>query len=104
MRPNPYVVVAREDIQIHLFGLDEFDPEALDRQRHRGRARSRHVVRVVRRWSPYHLRQAPVRRHPRILHPRKRFGTVRGFSVVGPGGNWLRFSKLGDTEDEAKKR
>ncbi len=27
MRPNPYVVVAREDIQIHLFGLDEFDPE-----------------------------------------------------------------------------
>ena len=28
---------------------------------------------------------------------------MRGFSVVDPGGNWLRFSKLGDTEDEAKK-
>ena len=33
--------------------------------------------------------------------PRKRYGMVRGFSVVDPGGNWLRIYKLGDTEDEA---
>ena len=26
-RPNAYAVVAREDIQIHLFGLEDFDPE-----------------------------------------------------------------------------
>ena len=26
-RPNPYAVVARDDIQIHLFGLEDFDPE-----------------------------------------------------------------------------
>lgn len=26
-RPNPSAVVAEEDIQIHLFGLDAFDPE-----------------------------------------------------------------------------
>jgi hypothetical protein len=25
---------------------------------------------------------------------------VRGFSVVDPGGNWLRIYKLGDTEEE----
>lgn len=35
---------------------------------------------------------------PRILRPRKKFGTVRGFSVVDVGGNWLRISKLGETE------
>ena len=28
---------------------------------------------------------------------------MRGFSVVDPGGNWLRVSRLGDTEDEARK-
>jgi catechol 2,3-dioxygenase-like lactoylglutathione lyase family enzyme len=26
-RPNPYAVVAREDIHIHLFAMDGFDPE-----------------------------------------------------------------------------
>jgi hypothetical protein len=39
---------------------------------------------------------------PRILRPRKKYGTVRGFSVVDPGGNWLRVSKLGDQESEEK--
>ena len=32
--------------------------------------------------------------------PRKKYGTVRGFSVVDPGGNWLRISKLGESEQE----
>ena len=42
----------------------------------------------------------PVAGIPRILRPRKKYGTVRGFSVVDPGGNWLRISKLGETEQE----
>jgi len=36
---------------------------------------------------------------PRILRPRKRQGTVRGFNVVDPGGNWLRIAKLGSSEE-----
>ena len=40
---------------------------------------------------------------PRILQPRKKHGTVRGFSVIDPGGNWLRICRLGDTEEEAAK-
>jgi hypothetical protein len=47
----------------------------------------------------------PVAGIPRILRPRKKYGTVRGFSIVDPGGNWLRIYKLGDTEqdDSAEK-
>jgi catechol 2,3-dioxygenase-like lactoylglutathione lyase family enzyme len=28
VRPNPYAVVALEEIHIHLFGMDGFDPVA----------------------------------------------------------------------------
>src|SRR5688500_15282042 len=42
----------------------------------------------------------PVTGIPRITRPRKKYGTVRGFSVVDPGGNWLRIYKLGETEQE----
>ena len=44
----------------------------------------------------------PVAGIPRIGRPKKRYGTVRGFSVIDPGGNWLRISKLRDVEDDPK--
>ncbi len=98
LNPNPHAVVAREDLQIHLFGMKDFNP-----------ADSYGTVIVV-VPDPDALYQAfaaglraaykklPTTGIPRILRPRKKFGTVRGFSVVDVGGNWLRISKLGDTE------
>src|SRR5918996_4001457 len=101
VRPYPYAVVAREDLHIPLFGIDGFvpadsygtaivvvpDPDGLYRDFAAG------------------LRKAygklPIAGIPRILRPRKRYGTVRGFTVVDPGGNWLRVYKLGDSEPEA---
>ena len=100
VRPNPYAVVAREDLHIHLFGIDGFDP--VDSY---GTA----IVVVPDPDALYQdfaagLRKArgklPITGIPRITRPRKKYGTVRGFSVVDPGGNWLRISRLGDTEEE----
>ena len=100
VRPNPYAVVALEDIQIHLFGMEGFDP-----------AQSYGTVIIAvpdpdRLYQDFvaGLRKAhgklPVAGIPRILRPRKKYGTVRGFSVVDVGGNWLRIYKLGETEEE----
>ena len=101
LRPNSYAVVQREDMHIHLFGMPDFDPadsygsvivavpdpDALDRDFAAG-------LRAA-------YKKLPVSGIPRILRPRQKFGTVYGFSVVDVGGNWLRISKLGDTEPEA---
>jgi catechol 2,3-dioxygenase-like lactoylglutathione lyase family enzyme len=98
LKPNPYAVVALEEIQIHLFGMEGFNPADS----------YGNVIVVV--PDPDALYQAfatglraaykklPTVGIPRILRPRKKYGTVRGFSVVDVGGNWLRISKLGDTE------
>jgi catechol 2,3-dioxygenase-like lactoylglutathione lyase family enzyme len=101
VRPNPYAVVALEDIHIHLFGMEGFNPAD---------SYGSVLIAVPDPDSLYHdfaagLRQAygklPVAGIPRILRPRKKYGTVRGFSVVDPGGNWLRIYKLGETEEDA---
>lgn len=103
-RPNPYAVVERDDIHIHLFGIDGFDPEESYGS----------VIVVVPDPDGLYadfvdgLRAAyekvPVAGIPRVLRPRKREGTVRGFTVVDPGGNWLRFSKMGATGDGNEER
>jgi catechol 2,3-dioxygenase-like lactoylglutathione lyase family enzyme len=101
VRPNPYAVVALEDMHIHLFGITGFDA---------ANSYGSVIVAVPDPDSLYRgfadgLRKAmgklPVAGIPRITRPRKRYGTVRGFSVVDPGGNWLRISKLGHSEEEA---
>lgn len=105
IRPNPYAVVALEDIQIHLCGIDGFNP---------ANSYASVIIAVPEPDVLYHsfagrLRQAygklPVAGIPRILRPRKRFGTVRGFTVIDPGGNWLRIYQLGNSEaDSAEEK
>ena len=100
LRPNPCAVVALEDIQIHFGGIDGFNPED---------SYGSVIITVPDPDSLYQnfasrLREKfgklPVKGIPRITRPRKKYGTVRGFSIVDTGGNWLRIYKLGDTEDE----
>jgi catechol 2,3-dioxygenase-like lactoylglutathione lyase family enzyme len=98
LRPNPYAVVARDDMQVHLFGMDEFDPAQSygsvgiqvpdPDELYRSFAEGLRAV----------YKRLPNAGIPRIVRPRKKFGTVYGFSVVDVGGNWLRISKLGETD------
>jgi catechol 2,3-dioxygenase-like lactoylglutathione lyase family enzyme len=103
VHPNPHAVVELEDMGIHLAGIDGFDPEQSYAS----------VIIVVPDPDALYasfaqgLRTAygklPVAGVPRMVRPRKRWGTVYGFSVVDVGGNWLRFSKLGATEAEVEE-
>jgi catechol 2,3-dioxygenase-like lactoylglutathione lyase family enzyme len=103
LKPNPYAVVQRDDIHIHLFGMPDFDP---------AQSYGNVIVVVPDPDALYQsfadgLRAAygkiPVAGIPRLLRPRKKFGTVAGFSVVDIGGNWLRVSRAGDTEEEQEE-
>jgi catechol 2,3-dioxygenase-like lactoylglutathione lyase family enzyme len=98
VRPNPSAVVARGEMQIHLAGIDGFDPQ---------QSYASVIVVVPDPDALYAsfasgLRAAygrlPVSGIPRLVRPRKRWGTVYGFSVVDVGGNWLRISRIGDEE------
>jgi hypothetical protein len=101
IRPNPYAVVELEDIQVHLCGIEGFNPAD---------SYGSVIIAVPDPEELYRtfatgLREAygklPVTGIPRILRPRKKYGTVSGFTLIDPGGNWLRVYKLGDTEQEA---
>ena len=99
IRPNPYGVVAREDITIHLCGIAGFDPatsvssviitvpdiEALHAD----------FVEGLRN----HFGRLPSSGVPRILRPRRKQSTATGFSVVDVGGNWLRFYRAGTSTE-----
>src|SRR5687768_14197094 len=102
LKPNPCAVVRREDIHIHLCGIDGFDPE---------QSYASAIVVVPDPDALYQsfaagLRAAygklPVKGIPRVTRPRKRFGTVYGFSLVDLGGNWLRVSGLGVAESSTE--
>jgi catechol 2,3-dioxygenase-like lactoylglutathione lyase family enzyme len=101
LRPNPAAVVERDAMAVHLAGIDGFDPQHSYAS----------VIIVVPDPDALYasfadgLRHAmgrvPVAGIPRMVRPRKRWGTVYGFSVVDVGGNWLRISRIGDREPAA---
>ncbi|WP_311212209.1 MULTISPECIES: hypothetical protein [unclassified Arthrobacter] len=102
-KPYPCVGLRREDFQLQLFGLDGFDPEA---------SYGSCVVLVEDTMALYEAFAAGMRAvHgkvlvagiPRMTRPRKRknTGNAAGFSVVDPGGNWIRIFHNTDTADDS---
>jgi hypothetical protein len=91
-KPNPYVALRREDLHLHFFGMPGFDPEAsygsclilVD------------DIGALHRAFADGMRAAYgkvlVSGLPRLTRPRVRRNSDRltGFSVVDPGGNWIR--------------
>jgi hypothetical protein len=94
IRPNPYVVVKREDIELHFFGVPGFDPEksmgtcSIKTDDVDGLYRS-FVARLRADGG-----RVPTVGIPRLTRPRKRDSFVYGFSMVDPGGNWIRVASV----------
>jgi hypothetical protein len=92
VRPNPYVALRREDLHLHFFGIPGFDPE---------QSYGSCMVQVPDIGALYEAFAAGMRAAhgkllikglPRMTRPRVRrnMGGLTGFSVVDPGGNWIR--------------
>jgi hypothetical protein len=103
-RPNPYAAVARGDLNVHVYGIDGYDPSTATGNVGIAVADCDALYEAFAAGLREMFGRLPSAGVPRITRPRKRFGTVYGFSVVDPGGNWLRFSNLGDTEEGETKR
>ncbi|MEV6648163.1 hypothetical protein [Amycolatopsis sp. NPDC051371] len=103
LRPNPYVVLRREDLHLHFFGMAGFDPE---------QSYGTCLVQVPDVGALFEAFAAGMRAvHGKLLvagvprmtrpRPRKNMGGVTGFSVVDPGGNWIRIVPLAETPAQA---
>ncbi|RDI23719.1 hypothetical protein [Lentzea flaviverrucosa] len=102
-RPNPYVCVQREGINLHFYGLEGHVPE---------QSHSTCVVIVEDTGPLFEAFAAGMRAvHgkvlisgiPRMTRPRLRNDRYTGFTVVDPGGNWIRINKAAQ-EPEARTK
>lgn len=99
-RPNPYVCFNRGGIDLHFFGLEAFVPEnsmgsAIVLVQDTGVLFDEFAAGLRALYG-----KLPVSGIPRITRPRRKQGTTAGFTVVDPGGNWLRISAVGETEED----
>ena len=102
-RPNPYVCLRREDINLHFYGMDSHVPE---------QSHSTCVI-IVEDTGPlfedFAARTRAVHGKllisgiPRMTRPRLRNDRYTGFAVIDPGGNWIRINKA-TTEPEARTK
>jgi catechol 2,3-dioxygenase-like lactoylglutathione lyase family enzyme len=95
VRPNPYLALRWEDAELHFFGMPpEFNPED---------SYGTCLVFVPDIGSTFDAFAEGMRDVygkllvsgiPRMTRPRKRrnAGGLTGFTIVDPGGNWIRFS------------
>ncbi|MGP4098885.1 VOC family protein [Nonomuraea sp. KM90] len=101
-RPNPYVALEREDLQLHFFGMPGFDPED---------SYGTCLVIVPDTRELFEAFAAGMRAvHgrllisgiPRMTRPRRRKNADghSGFAVIDPGGNWIRISSARPAPEE----
>ena len=102
LRPNPYVAMRREDLHLHFFGMPGFDPAD---------SYGSCLVLVpdvvgLHRAFAEGMRAAYgkvlISGTPRMTRPRVRRNSNRrtGFSVIDPGGNWIRITQAAEPEPE----
>lgn len=89
----------RAGMDLHFFGLESFEPEdsmgsVILLAPDTGLFFEQFAAGLRAAYGKF-----PISGIPRITRPRRKQGTAPGFSVVDPGGNWLRVSALGDSGD-----
>ncbi len=100
-KPNPYLAMRRGDMELHFFGMDGFKPEE---------SYSTCIIQVPDTGELHAsfadgLRAAygkvPLAGIPRMTRPRRRknVGNLAGFTVIDPGGNWIRFFPAGPAQE-----
>lgn len=99
-RPNPYAVVALDDIQIHLTGIEGFDPTASYGSVIVTADELERLQEAFRAGLRAEFGRVPAAGIPRLLPLRRKAGTATGFSIVDAGGNWLRFYRTVAAEDD----
>ncbi|MGW5052375.1 hypothetical protein [Actinokineospora sp. NPDC004072] len=100
LKPNPYLGMRRGALELHFFGMDPFDPadsygSCLVVVPDTAELFAEFAAGLRERYG-----KLPLAGIPRITRPRKRKNqdNLSGFTVVDPGGNWLRiFPAKGDT-------
>ena len=103
-RPNPCASVTRGGIDIFLFEIDGFVPEDSYGSILILTTDTEKLFDEFATGLRAGLGRLPMSGIPRITRPRKKQGTAGGFSIVDPGGNWLRVFRRGDPETSDTER
>jgi hypothetical protein len=97
-RPNPYLCLNRGDLDLHFCEVAGFDPAT---------SVSSVILLVADVGTLFDAFAAglrgtygklPIAGIPRITRPRRKQGTTGGFTVVDPGGSWLRVTSAGEPD------
>ena len=103
LRPNPYLAIRLEefDLDLHYFGIEGFQREASYGSCLILVEDTEPLFEALAAGLRAHLGKLPITGYPRITRPRQRrnAGGLSGFSMVDPGGNWLRVSRLSETNE-----
>lgn len=99
LRPNPYLALQRDDLHLHFFGMPDFVPEnsygsCLVLVPDVGELYRAFAEGMRAEYGKVLLSGIPRMTRPR---PRKNNDGVTGFSVIDPGGNWIRISAKSGT-------
>ncbi|TDC61264.1 VOC family protein [Micromonospora sp. KC207] len=94
-KPNPYVALRREDLNLHFFEIAGFDPEqsygsCLVLTSDTGTLYRAFAVGMRAAYGKVLVSGTPRMTRPRA---RRNAGGLSGFSVVDPGGNWIRITQ-----------
>lgn len=98
-RPNGYAVVAREDLVLHFFSMDGFVPADSYGSCLVGVPDADALYTTFRDSLRARYGAVPTTGIPRLTRPRKRQQHIVGFSLIDPGGNWIRVHEQARTLD-----